>query len=226
MSRVDVSVLMVAYDAERFIGEALASVHAQTVVPAQIVVVDDGSTDATAEIVAADPSVTLLRTANFGAAPARNAGLELCDQPVIALLDADDLWLPTKLERQLAVLERGDVDAVFCQVDEFVDSGFKVEGSGVRQPKLGVDAVIPSAAMVRRPVFERIGTFSGAEISVGDWIEWWSRARAAGVHEVVVPEVLLRRRLHGKNNSHVRAGDLSSVLLRTVREHRRASDHG
>ena len=155
----DVATLIVAYQAERYLGEALESVFAQTVRTTQVVVVDDGSTDATSEIAAADSRVELVRVEHGGASIARNAGLERCDRELVALLDADDVWLSVKLERQLAAL-RSDVDAVFCQADEFVESGVDVAEAGMRAPRLAVDAVIPSAALLRRDLVERIGPFS------------------------------------------------------------------
>src|SRR3954447_14425882 len=93
-----VSVVIPAFNAERFVGEAVQSVMAQTLLPVDIVVVDDGSTDRTAELAAAvDPTVQVVRTPNRGVAAARNTGARRARGSVIAFLDADDVWLPTKL---------------------------------------------------------------------------------------------------------------------------------
>ena len=214
-----VAVVMAAFNAERFIGEALESVATQTVPPSTVVVVDDGSTDTTAAIAERfAPLVQVLRRPHAGSAPSRNLAIASTDAPLVALLDADDLWLPTKLERQHEALrDEPDLSAVFCLVDEFLDAGVSA-GSGVRAPKLGQPAPLTSAALVRREVFELLGPFG--EAPVGDWVEWWGRARAMGVAEHVVPEVLIRRRIHDANNS-VRRGDGGHTFLRIAREHLR-----
>jgi glycosyltransferase involved in cell wall biosynthesis len=101
-----VSVIVPAYNAELYIGETLLSALRQTYEPLEIIVVDDGSTDRTVEIVrgfmARDQRVKLVQQANSGVAAARNRGLREAQGSLIAPLDADDLWKPTKIERQVA----------------------------------------------------------------------------------------------------------------------------
>jgi len=99
----DVSVVIPAYNATAFLAETLASVFAQTLPPAEIIVVDDGSTDDTARI-ARDLGVTVISRANGGISAARNTGIRAARCEYVALLDADDLWMPEKLEVQLAAL--------------------------------------------------------------------------------------------------------------------------
>jgi glycosyltransferase involved in cell wall biosynthesis len=105
-----VSVLIPAYNAAKTIGETLASAAAQTHRDLEIVVVDDGSTDATAEVVrravCADPRIVLLRQANAGVAAARNTALTHARGSYVAPLDADDLWHPDKIARQVRRLEQ------------------------------------------------------------------------------------------------------------------------
>ncbi len=211
-----VSVVMPALDAERFVEEAIRSALGQTVPPAAIIVVDDGSTDATADIAASvDPRVTVLRRAHEGIGPSRNAGLALAETTMIAFLDADDVWLPNKLERQhAAFVADPTLEAVFCLVDEFLD-GVDPESDGVRPPRTGQSASLSSGALLRRGLLDRLGPFADNAI---DWVRWWARARALGVREHVVPEVLLRRRIHGGNNSLVR-GDHGRTFLDIARSH-------
>lgn len=101
-----VSVVVAAYNAERTLGAALTSALSQVPRPAQVIVVDDGSQDRTAEVAAAFPEVQVLRQRNQGPSAARNAGIRAASQPWVAFLDADDLWLPGKLARQLAAARR------------------------------------------------------------------------------------------------------------------------
>jgi glycosyltransferase involved in cell wall biosynthesis len=215
-----VSVVMPAWNAERFIEEALRSILDQTVPPAQVVVVDDGSTDATAHLAASvGGPVTVIRQAHAGIGRARTAGVAATTSEFVALLDADDLWLPTKLERQLAVMDAcPETDAVFCHIEEFSDP-VDVPPPGVRRPSAVVAAALTSAALLRRPLLDRLGPFPTT--LVGDWAGWWARARAQGVREEFVPEVLVRRRLHGSNNSHL-LDDQGRTMLAVARAHRQA----
>jgi hypothetical protein len=122
-----VSVIVPAYNAEAFLDETLASIRAQTYRALEIIVVDDGSTDATATIAerhaAEDPRVRLIRQANAGVGAARNAGLSLATGRYVAPVDADDLWRPEKIARQMAALSaaQGPVGLVytwFALIDE------------------------------------------------------------------------------------------------------------
>ena len=213
-----VAVVMPAWNAARFIEEALRSILDQTVPPATIVVVDDGSTDDTAARAAAmDPCVKVVRREHAGVGTARTAGVALTTTELVAFLDADDVWLPRKLEHQLAMMDDDpSVDAVFCLTDEFYDP---VDGppDGVRAPRLGVAGALTSAALIRRDLFDRLGPFGATP--VGEWAGWWAQARARGVHEEFVPIVLLRRRIHANNNSHVRY-DQGRTILAIARAHR------
>ncbi len=222
-----VAVVMAARNAARFIGDALESVVTQTAPASTVVVVDDGSTDATAEIaVRFAPAVRVLRRPHHGVAAARNAGVELTAAPLVAFCDADDLWLPTKLERQQqALVDDAEVAAVFCLMDDFLDDQL-TDTAGLRAPLTGQAAPLASAALLRREVVDRVGPFG--DVPVGDWVGWWSRARAIGVREHIVPEVLVRRRIHGGNNSAVHS-DGGHTFLGIARAHlreKRRSTHG
>ena len=215
-----VAVVMPAWNAAQFIEEALHSILDQTVPPATIVVVDDGSTDDTAARAAAvHPCVSVVRGEHVGVGTARTAGVALTTTEFVAFLDADDVWLPRKLELQLAMMDADpSVEAVFCLIDEFYDP---VAGppAGVRAPLNGVAGALTSAALLRRDLLDRLGPF--AATPVGEWFGWWAQARAAGVHEEVVPHVLLRRRIHANNNSHLRH-DEGKTFLAIARAHRHA----
>lgn len=114
-----VSVIMPAYNAERFIEEAIRSVMAQTVTDWELLVLDDGSTDSTADIVtqlvAEDARIRYLPNEhNMGVARTRNRGFDLCNGKYVALIDSDDVWLPDKLARQITCLEENKADIVCC----------------------------------------------------------------------------------------------------------------
>lgn len=114
-----VSVLMPAYNGEKYIEEAIRSVMAQTISDWELVVIDDCSQDDTRFIVQSlaleDDRIRLYRNLrNLGAARARNRGLDLCRGEYVALLDCDDVWYPKKLEKQLTLARQEQADIVYC----------------------------------------------------------------------------------------------------------------
>ena len=125
-----VSVIMPAYNAERFIEEAIRSVMAQTVSDWELLVLDDGSQDATADIVKRlaqeDDRIRFLPNgANMGVAKTRNRGFDLCTGAYIALLDSDDVWYPEKLEKQLMLAKESNADILYCSYSIIDENGAK-----------------------------------------------------------------------------------------------------
>lgn len=135
-----VSIIMPAFNAERFIGASIASVRAQSFEDWELLVSDDGSSDATLAIVsklaAADPRIRLLRAnTNRGAAQARNAAIAAARGRYIAFLDSDDLWKPEKLARQLAFMQSRDIAFSFTSYDRIDGEGRFVNTHVVTQPQ-------------------------------------------------------------------------------------------
>ncbi len=122
-----VSIIVPAYNAARFIGETIKSVQSQTYKAWEMIIVDDCSSDNTCDIVEAigesDERVTLIRhTRNGGPSAARNSALKAAKCRYIAFLDSDDMWLPLKLERQLAFMNKGEIRFSFTQYRRFYDA--------------------------------------------------------------------------------------------------------
>jgi len=187
------AVVIPAFNAARTLRDAISSLLDQTVRPASIVVVDDGSTDESAAI-ATDfgTVVTLIRQANQGPAAATDAGIAASDAPIIAGLDADDIWFPDKAERQLARLaEDPDIDALFCKAASF-RHGDRPERDGPAR-----DMWNRSAMMIRRPAASRIGPVAeeSGERFLGEMIPWLDRGRRLGLRLELIPEVLVGRRI-------------------------------
>lgn len=209
-----VSVLITAWNAERYLGEALASALGQTAPPVEVIVVDDGSTDDTRAVAeAAGASVRVLSTEHAGIGAGRNRAIAEASQPWIAFLDADDRWRPTKLERQIERAEAEVLDAVFCRTDEFRDGPAP---AGQRPPVRGAVGPLPSGTIVRTATARRIGDFD-VNLRVGDWIDWWARLVDAGVRHAEVPEVLVERRLHADNNGLRNFADDKAQYLQLIR---------
>ena len=197
-----ISCIIPVFNGEPYLGEALKSVLEQTYQPVEIVVVDDGSTDGTAEVVERySAQVSYLRQSNQGSATAKNLGLSATQGEFIAFLDADDLWHPEKLARQMARLrERPDIDLCFTRFQHFwmpelAEEAKRYQGHPLSQP---LSAYLVSSLLVRRTVFETFGQFDNG-LRGNENMIWYLRAAERGAFIEVVPDVLTYRRLHGKN---------------------------
>lgn len=198
-----ISCVIPAFNAERYLGEALESVLGQTLPPDEVIVVDDGSTDGTADVAAryAD-RILYLRQDNAGQAAARNHGVEVASGKLLAFQDADDLWHPEKLARQAARFEaRPELDVSLTHIRNFWESELAREEEAMADhilasPKL--PGYTCQTMMVSRRGLERIGPFNAA-LRFGEDIEWFMRAREAGVVLELLPDVLVRRRFHPGN---------------------------
>jgi glycosyltransferase involved in cell wall biosynthesis len=221
-----VSVVIPAWNVERYIGEAIDSVLAQQHRPLEVIVVDDDSSDGTSAVLEgyADP-VRYAYQEHAGASAARNRGARLARGDLLAFLDGDDLWEPEKLSLQLrALASPARPDIVFGHVREFISPDL----AGAERDRLRCDGVlrpgiVPGSMMVRRQAFDGVGGFDET-LKVGEALDWLGRARACGLRETMLAEHVLSRRLHGANYMRGRAdlvGEYPS-LLKAALDRRRA----
>jgi glycosyltransferase involved in cell wall biosynthesis len=216
-----VSVIVPLHNDEAHLDEALRSILDQTRPPEQVIVVDDGSTDASVEVARRYlPQITLLAQANQGAAGARNTGIAAATGDVIAFLDADDLWTADSLQRRLDILEADPkVDAVYGLVEQFISP--EVDAATrerIHLPEGRTAARLNGAILVRRRVFDRIGVFDPA-LKVGEMIDWSARLQDSGAKVAVVEDLVMRRRIHGANtmlNKGPGHGDYLKALRASV----------
>jgi glycosyltransferase involved in cell wall biosynthesis len=220
-----VSVVISVYDGEAYLREAIESVLAQTPAPAEVIVVDDGSTDSSADVArAVGKPVMVLSRPHRGSAPARNTAVDASSQPLLGFCDADDLWCPSRLERALEALSADPaIDAVFGHVSEFStpDDATPAAGSSLRAPREGVPGWLLGSMIVRRASFDRVGGFD-ERFPVGEFIDWLDRARQAGLQMRMLPDVVLLRRIHpGSMTTDAAYGtQLTTVLREALRRHR------
>ncbi len=195
-----ISVIVPVYNGRRYLDAALASVQAQTHRPLEVIVVDDGSTDDSAAIAAAYPGARIVSQPNQGTAAARNHGVRLARGDCLAFLDQDDVWTRDKLAWQAAALAaRPDLDMVFGQVRQFFSPDWDAaDRPGLYCPSEPLTGYLPSALLVRRAAFLAVGPFDTVW-RMGEWAEWFTRARDHGLREWVVPHVVAWRRLHAGN---------------------------
>jgi glycosyltransferase involved in cell wall biosynthesis len=180
-SGIRVSVVIPTFQRAALLPRALESVRRQTRQPGEVIVVDDGSTDGTAELLRRNfPEVLCLRRANGGVSAARNQGIAAARGEWIALLDSDDAWRPAKLERQLAALAAAPEHRI-CHSDEiWIRDGRRVN-PGRRHAKRGgwifrrclpLCAISPSAALIHRSLFAQVGLFDEMLPACEDYDLW------------------------------------------------------
>lgn len=227
MSDDSISVVIPVHDGERYLAAAVDSVLGQSTPPAELVVVDDGSEDRTPAILAAyGERVRSERQAHAGAAAAVNRGVVLCGGELIAFLDADDVWAPRKLALQHARLAADPrLDMVFGHVEQFrSDELTSAERAGLRRPAGTAPGISRGTMLIRRAALHRVGPF-GESWAVGEFLDWYARAVDLGLRSATLPEVVMRRRLHGANSSaRARAEHTDYVrILRDVRRRRESA---
>ena len=216
MPEPPVAVIIPFWNNERHLTEAIQSILGQTYARLDLVLVDDGSTDGSARLARQHvPPARYVRRENGGAGAARNTGVEHAASPFIAFCDADDVWEAEKLERQMASFrEDPALDVVFASVTEFRDTDRPPRA--LREARAGMRGALPSAMLIRRTAFDRVGPFS-ERLRVGEWVDWYVRMREAGLKEAWLPEVLVARRLHDRNNGLVQGAARTeyATILRT-----------
>jgi glycosyltransferase involved in cell wall biosynthesis len=200
-----ISCIVPVFNGERYLGEALDSILAQTYRPLEIIVSDDGSTDGTAAVVATyGDQVRYLWQTNAGPAAARNLGLRAVQGEFVAFLDADDLWHPEKLARQMARFEaRAELDMCFTKAQNFWIPELREFGARHRDhPALG-ETVCPRSLctlVARRSLIDTVGNFN-PKFSVGEDTDWFLRTLEQGAVMESLPDVLMYRRWHRGNLS-------------------------
>jgi glycosyltransferase involved in cell wall biosynthesis len=191
-------VVIPAWNAERWLAEALDSVLAQRPAPADVVVIDDGSGDATARIARGYPApVRVVSQDHAGIGAARNRGVDAVAGDWIAFLDADDLMTGTSLASRASVLaERAEVEIVFGTVRRFSRLAY---GEPVALDELQ-PCHLPGSMLVRRRALDAVGPFP-TDTHVAEGLDWLLRARELELGELTVSEQVVWRRVHGENNS-------------------------
>jgi glycosyltransferase involved in cell wall biosynthesis len=222
-----VSVIIPSFNRADLVGEAIETVLIQQVPSLELIVIDDGSTDSTAEVVSSyGTDVHYHYQPNGGIAQARNAGVAASSGALLAFLDSDDLWTSTKLVTQLAVMEADEqLEAVFGHVEQFyapeMDADFRLRHPIKRRV---CPAFLSSAMLIRRAAFDRVGGFNSM-LDRGLDIDWYLRARELDLRTHMLPDIVYRRRIHATNGglTEAKEANRSRVLaLKRSLDRRRA----
>ena len=226
---------MPAYNAEKYIGESIESVVAQTYANWELLIVDDGSTDKTADIIrqytAQDSRVKYLSQHNAGPGKARNTAIAESNGTLITFLDADDLWLPEKLERQLQALDSTNADVIYSngliiyepgaapgRTDFAIVAG-TIESSNMLDILLLQNRIPVQSVMVRKEACQKAGPFDESKEFRGcEDYELWLRLAIHGAVFHGMNEKLIKYRRHPAAITHHDTGWLKPAL-RVVSHH-------
>ena len=228
-----IAVIIPAYNATRFVGETLKSVLGQTLPPNEVLVVDDGSTDNTANVAESfGPPIRVFRRTNQLQAASRNFAATQTQCEWLAFVDSDDLWEPNKLQLQIDELTRNPT-ADLCysaRVNFLEESGtFRLgefvavpPASKIRQALFVNTVFMPGSVLIRRTTYLAFGGFSPSMKLIEDW-DLWLRLLHAGVQFAACQEPLLRMRLHtgsrSANNAIAALEERKEIYRRLVLPH-------
>lgn len=217
MRQLEYSVVIPVFNGAQYLGEAIESALGQTIVPRQVIVVDDGSTDESAEVARGfGPALKLIQQPNAGIGAARNAAIPLVETQNLAFLDADDTWVPRKAEWQARAFEaEPELDMVFGFVQPFLtnDAPPGVQAAANLEPAAGY---LAGAMMIRTEAFLRAGLFA-TDVRLGEFVDWYARAERLELRARMLSEVVLHRRIHA-NNTGLRERDRRTDYLSVVRK--------
>jgi len=224
-----VSVIVPVYNGAKYLSEAVESIRRQNYHPLEIIIIDDGSTDGTAELVAnLGKDIRYVYQRNRGPAAARNTGLAMVRGDVIAFLDADDYWPPNKLQIQLARLNDDPkievVQGRFQYTGLFTAAERKIRFEG---PDNTLISVHLGSGVFRKSVFDKVGVFDETLRYCEDQ-DWFLRAREQDVFIVIIKQVTLYYRLHEHNmtrHKDITEFNLVKVLKKSL-DRRRQQNNG
>ncbi len=223
---VAVSAIIPVYNQERYLASAVDSVLGQSFRDFEVIVVDDGSTDRTPDVIASyGDRIRAFRKPNGGVATALNLGIRQARGESVAWLSSDDLWEPRKLERQVEAL-RGNPKAGLVYTDVWViDADGRVlrrtpppsneTGQQFLRALLRRCFVNGTSVLVRREVFDAVGLFD-EKLQIATDYDMWLRIAQAGFEFVHLPEPLARYRVHPEQDSYTKGGSMRRAGKRVV----------
>jgi Glycosyltransferases involved in cell wall biogenesis len=221
-----VTVLMSVYNNGPYIGEAIDSALNQTYRNVEVVVVDDGSDDDSWEVVQRYPEVRSLQQHRGGIGAARNAAVAMARGDFYTFLDADDRFPLDKLEIQLKAFESDStLEVVYGHVREFVSPDVSPQDAARIRPAVAYnESHLSGVMLVRREAFERVGPWT-VGLKVGTGVDWYARSQEAKLNTLVLPDIMLERRLHLSNNGLQQADNRIQYasILKAALDRRRAA---
>lgn len=223
-----ISVIIPVYNLGHYIEETIRSVLAQKQKDLEIIIVDDGSVDNTAEVLSRlDSPIRYVKQAQQGAAAARNNGVNHASGEILAFLDADDVWLPNKLTKQLDLLNGNPKLAmVFTLIEQFISPELNTDQLQTTEIKNKITpGYCASTMLIRKNIFMQVGYFD-TNIKVGEFIGWFLKTKKLGLPTALIDEILVKRRIHQHNTSAIRKSSRKDYLylLNDFIKHKQAQE--
>ena len=214
------SVIIPVYNAERHIADAVRSILSECYPSLEIIAVDDGSTDGSAEILKSFSEVTYYKQANSGPAAARNLGIRMSKGDFILFLDADDLFPEGKIRQQLSYFEqRPEIEMVMGKSQFFFEDGSSKTVFRFPDETYQVLSVLLGSGFYRRSVFDKVGLFEES-LQFSEDFDWFNRVRELGIPILVTDDIALYYRRHDTNMTH----SMDLVRLKTIQMLKRSLD--
>ncbi len=207
-----ITIAIPVHNGEKFIGETIESALSQSYQPVQVVVVDDGSTDASLAIASSFENAIVHQQPQGGPSAARNQGLQIAEGELITFIDADDQMTPKGLETQYHhLLAHPHLDCVFGYANTKLEPGTRLP-SWLKTPA-GHDSVVPfPSALFRTATLREVGGFDES-VRVGEWFELFTRLRERTFEVAVVPFEVIHKRVHSRNLSHQQEAMQAEMFL-------------
>ena len=205
-----ISVIIPAFNAEKYLEEALTSINQQNYNPLEIIVIDDGSTDNTAKI-AKDFSeqVKYIYQENSGPATARNTGIKMAEGDYISFLDADDLWLTNTLKIQLDLLQKSPQSKIVLGKTQFVRyNQNKLLLERIGEPRFFLNL---GSAIYHKSVFNEVGLLD-ENLTYSEDIDWFNRAREKNINIIKHQEIVLFYRQHENNMTNNKNSEQLAIM--------------
>jgi glycosyltransferase involved in cell wall biosynthesis len=224
MNKPLVSVILAVRNGEKYLETALKSIFEQSFQDYEIILIDGKSEDRTAEIAKSHASIRYLYQQGQGIADAYNLGIEKAKGKILAFISHDDLWTADKLDIQANYLQaHPEMQYTIAKVKFFLEAGQTVP-NGFRKELFTGEHVgmIMETLVVRKKLFELVGNFN-SDYHVAEDVDWFSRAKDAGILYHVVDQVLLHKRVHNANtslNSSVNDQNLLNILRQSIKRKR------
>jgi glycosyltransferase involved in cell wall biosynthesis len=202
MSSPLISVIIPVYNQSTYILEAISSVLAQTVLPLEIIVIDDGSDDDINETLeSVKNNIVYYRQSSLGASAARNKGVEVSQGEWLAFLDADDLWAPIKLEQQLIAIRKHNVNISFSHIEQFISPELLVgKLTDVSIKNKIMPGYCASTMLIKKDIFYQVGEFNPG-YRLGEFIAWFVLLKNKALQFHLLDDILAKRRVHRNNTS-------------------------
>ncbi|WP_436516314.1 glycosyltransferase family 2 protein [Ekhidna sp. To15] len=225
MHETKVSVIVPVYNGERFIEKCLESVLNQTYPASEIIVVNDGSTDSSFEIIESMPDITCINTENKGVAAARNTGIDHCKGDWISFIDQDDLWTANSMESKVTMTHQNPNTSLVIGKQKWFLDGLNSIPSWVKQEQMEteLDGYLLGCSLIKKNLFETYGQFDSSFRFCSDF-DWFFRLKDDGIEFKQVNDIVLMKRIHAENESrHAEESlkELSRAIFNSIKRKRK-----